>query len=53
VPWSYILARLDKVYYANTKTDAAAIGFDDNFIYDELGSGMNNRKVPFYSITSK
>jgi len=40
-------ARIDKVYYANTKTDAAAIGFDDNFIYDELACGMSNRKVPF------
>ena len=28
--------RLDKVYYANTKADAAQIGFDDQFIYDEL-----------------
>ncbi len=29
-------ARLDKVYYANTKTDAKEIGFDDSFIYDEI-----------------
>jgi guanine deaminase len=29
-------ARPDKVYYGNTKADAAAIGFDDAFIYEEL-----------------
>ena len=29
-------ARLDTVYYANTQEDAAAIGFDDAFLYREL-----------------
>lgn len=29
-------ARIDKVYYANTRTDAARIGFDDDFIYREI-----------------
>lgn len=29
-------ARLDRMYYANNKTDAKNIGFDDSFIYDEL-----------------
>lgn len=29
-------AHLDKIYYANDRKDAAAIGFDDNFIYQEL-----------------
>ena len=29
-------ARLDKIYYANDRKDAAAIGFDDDFIYQEL-----------------
>ena len=33
-------ARPSKVYFANTREDAAAIGFDDSFIYNEL-------KVPF------
>jgi len=39
-------ARLDKIYYANTKADAAAIGFDDHFIYDELELPMSQRKLP-------
>jgi guanine deaminase len=30
-------ARIPKVFYANTRTDANKIGFDDEFIYDELG----------------
>lgn len=30
--WAY----LDKIYYANDRKDAAAIGFDDDFIYQEL-----------------
>ena len=29
-------ARPKVVYYGNTKEDAAAIGFDDQFIYDEI-----------------
>ena len=29
-------ARLDRMYYANDKKDAAEIGFDDSFIYDEF-----------------
>jgi tRNA(Arg) A34 adenosine deaminase TadA len=39
-------ARLDKIYYANTKTDAAAIGFDDHFIYQEIDVPMADRKLP-------
>lgn len=39
-------ARLDKMYYANTKTDAKNIGFDDSFIYDELELKPANRKLP-------
>jgi tRNA(Arg) A34 adenosine deaminase TadA len=38
-------ARLDKVYYGNTKTDAKNIGFDDSFIYDELKLDPTNRKI--------
>ena len=39
-------ARLDKVYYANTKADAKAIGFDDSFIYDELALPRDRRSLP-------
>ncbi|MVN89750.1 nucleoside deaminase [Mucilaginibacter sp. HME9299] len=39
-------ARIDKIYYANNKADAAAIGFDDQFIYEELERPKSERKVP-------
>ena len=39
-------ARLDKIYYGNTKNDAKNIGFDDSFIYDELDKPLEERKVP-------
>jgi guanine deaminase len=43
-------ARIDKIYYANTKTDAAGIGFDDHLIYRELECGMADRKLPFEQV---
>lgn len=39
-------AHLDKIYYANNKTDAARIGFDDSFIYDEIDLAPKDRKLP-------
>ena len=38
-------AHLDKIYYANTKTDAKNIGFDDSFIYDEIALDPDLRKI--------
>ncbi len=38
-------ARPDKLYYANTKKDAAEIDFDDNFIYQELELPYGERKL--------
>jgi tRNA(Arg) A34 adenosine deaminase TadA len=38
-------ARLDKIFYANTKEDAAKIGFDDAFIYEELELPKDKRKM--------
>jgi len=38
-------ARPDKVYYANTVEDAAAIGFDDSRIYRELASPLTARSI--------
>lgn len=39
-------ARLDKVYYACTRADAAKGGFDDSLIYDELTLPLESRKIP-------
>ena len=38
-------ARLSKIYYANTKKDAASIQFDDDFIYTEISKPMSERKI--------
>jgi guanine deaminase len=43
-------ARLDRVYYANTRADAAAIGFDDARIYQEFLAAIDNRSVPLIRI---
>jgi tRNA(Arg) A34 adenosine deaminase TadA len=44
-------ARPSKVFYANSKEDAAEIGFDDDFIYKELELPKENRKIPFEQIS--
>ena len=38
-------ARPDRVYYANTRYDAASIGFDDSMIYHELTRPLDERKI--------
>lgn len=45
-------ARIEKIYYANTKADAAAVGFDDAFIYEELDKPMDKRKLPTIQLMS-
>lgn len=39
-------AGISKIYYANTKADAADINFDDSFIYDQLDLPMEERSIP-------
>ena len=39
-------ARVSKVFFGNTKQDAANIGFDDSFIYGELNKAFNDRQIP-------
>lgn len=40
-------ARLKRVHFANTREDAADIGFDDSLIYEELGRPVEERRVDF------
>ncbi|MCA0132529.1 nucleoside deaminase [Winogradskyella sp. D23] len=40
-------ARPDKVYYACDQKDAADIGFDDQFIYNEIPMPYHKRSIPF------
>jgi hypothetical protein len=39
-----------KVYYANTRVDAANIGFDDSLIYTELTLPFEERKIQMLSL---
>jgi len=39
-------ARFRKVYYANTRKDAARIQFDDDFLYREVALPISRRKLP-------
>lgn len=39
-------ARPSVIYYANTREDAAQIGFDDSMIYDEMKAEIGDRKIP-------
>ena len=39
-------ARIEKIYYGNTRVDAANIGFDDAVIYEEIIRPLKERKLP-------
>jgi len=43
-------ARLRKVYYANTRRDAARIDFADDFIYREIARPVSRRKIPMQQL---
>jgi guanine deaminase len=38
-------ARIPSMYYGNSRTDAAAIGFDDDFIYQQIPLPLGERRV--------
>ena len=42
-------AHLDRIYYANDRKDAASIGFDDDFIYQEIAVPVEERQKPMES----
>jgi tRNA(Arg) A34 adenosine deaminase TadA len=46
-------ARPKVVYYANTREDAASIGFDDAMIYAEMNTQIAERKIPIIGIDKK
>jgi guanine deaminase len=39
-------ARLDRLHFAATRVDAAEIGFDDAFLYGEIGLLPEQRRLP-------
>jgi len=44
--WARYWARPLRVYFGNTAADAAKIGFDDAFIYEELQKQLDQRGIP-------
>ena len=46
-------ARIDKIYYANTREDAKKIDFDDSLIYSEFSKNIDERKIPMIQIMRK
>ncbi|MBE8167408.1 MAG: nucleoside deaminase [Shewanella sp.] len=44
-------ARPEKVFYGSNKDDAAAVGFDDEFIYQEIELAYNERSIPFEQVS--
>ncbi|MBO4644997.1 MAG: nucleoside deaminase [Bacteroidales bacterium] len=41
-------ARPDRIYYAAERNDAANVGFDDSFIYEEIDLEPSKRTIPAY-----
>lgn len=46
-------SKLDCIYFANDKTDAANAGFRDDFIYEEITKPLALRNVPTLKIDTK
>jgi guanine deaminase len=46
-------ARLDRLVFANTRDEAAAIGFDDNWIYDEVPKALADRSIPTFHMPNR
>ena len=46
-------ARISRIVYANTRDDAATIGFDDAFIYDEMPRAPGDRAIAMEHVPSE
>jgi len=44
-------ARLDRIFYACTRSDAGRIGFDDEFIYQQISLETAARAVPMIQLS--
>ena len=44
-------ARLDRIFYACTRSDAHGIGFDDDFIYQQIPLEIGARSVPMIQLS--
>ncbi len=46
-------AKIDKMFYGNTKQNAANAGFDDDFIYKEIEKPLSGRKLVSVQLMNK
>ena len=46
-------ARIKKIFYANTRRDAATVGFDDDLIYREVARPVSRRKIRMQQLLRK
>jgi guanine deaminase len=46
-------ARLSAVYYSATHKDAAAAGFDDSYIYQQMRVRMEDRAIPMHRLLAQ
>lgn len=46
-------AHLDRMYYGNSQSDAASIGFDDAFIYEEFARPIFRRRLSSEALLSE
>lgn len=46
-------ARIEKIYFSNTREDAATAGFDDAAIYDEISRQLSERTLPIEQLYCK
>src|SRR5699024_8635439 len=46
-------ARIPEIYYSNTKEDAADIGFDDSFIYEQIVLPSSVRDIPMQRMNTE
>ncbi len=45
-------SRIDRIYFASTREDAARIGFDDAAVYEEVAAPMSQRRIEIIQIKS-
>jgi len=43
-------AKIERIYYANTRNDAKKIDFSDAMIYEELNKTIKDRTIPMHQI---
>lgn len=45
-------ARIEQIFFANTRQQAAGIGFDDEFLYTELIKSIEERTIPTHHVNN-